>query len=150
PDGYHVSIGGDIEEMLDAFEQLALALILSVFLVYMVMAVQFESFWQPFIIMFSMPTMIIGVILGLFVTNTALSVPAFIGLIMLAGIVVNNAIILVDYMNILRRRGMEKMEAIVEGGKGRLRPVLMTTLTTVLGMVPLALGIGEGTEMSAP
>lgn len=150
PDGYQISIGGDMEEMVDAFEQLALALLLSIFLVYMVMAVQFESFWQPFIIMFSMPTMLIGVILGLVLTGTALSVPALIGLIMLAGIVVNNAIILVDYTNILRDRGMEKTEAIIEAGKGRLRPILMTTLTTVIGMIPLALGLGEGTETSVP
>lgn len=150
PDGYQISTGGEMEDMIEAFGQLALALGLSIFLVYMVMAVQFESFWQPFIIMFSMPTMLIGVILGLVITNQALSVPALIGLIMLAGIVVNNAIILVDYTNILRDRGMEKMEAIVQAGKSRLRPILMTTLTTVIGMIPLALGLGEGTETQVP
>lgn len=150
PDGYRISYGGEMEEMLDAFSQLALAFVLSVFLVYMVMAVQFESFRQPFIIMFSMPTMIVGVTIGLFITGQTLNVVSIIGLIMLAGIVVNNAIILVDYTNILRERGMEKMEAIVLAGKSRLRPILMTTLTTVLGMVPLALGLGEGTESQMP
>ncbi|GAE26289.1 RND multidrug efflux transporter [Halalkalibacter wakoensis JCM 9140] len=114
------------------------------------MAIQFESFTYPFIIMFSLPTMIIGVILGLFITNTSLSMPAFIGLIMLAGIVVNNGIILVDYINILRERGMDRIEAIIEAGKSRLRPILMTTLTTALAMVPIALGIGEGAETQQP
>ena len=93
--------------------------------------------------MFSMPTMIVGVILGLYVTGLPFSIPAFIGLIMLAGIVVNNGIILVDYINILRRKGAERYEAIIEAGKTRLRPILMTTLTTILGMIPLSLALGE-------
>src|SRR5699024_10324813 len=100
--------------------------------------------------MFSMPATVVGIIGGLFVTNLSFSIPAFIGVIMLAGIVVNNSIVLVDYINILRRRGMERHEAIVEAGRNRLRPILMTTLTTVLGMVPLGLALGEGAEMQQP
>lgn len=150
PDGYEVSMGGDVESMMESFTQLALALMLGIFLVYMVMAVQFESFTYPFIIMFSLPTMIIGVILGLFIAGIPLSMPGFIGLIMLAGIVVNNGILLVDYINILRRNGMERMEAIVEAGKSRVRPIFMTTITTVLAMVPLALALGEGAENQQP
>lgn len=150
PEGYSYSIGGEFEEMVEAFADLALALIFAIFLVYAVMAVQFENFLHPFIIMFSMPTMIVGVILGLYVTGLPFSIPAFIGLIMLAGIVVNNGIILVDYINILRRKGAERYEAIIEAGKTRLRPILMTTLTTILGMIPLSLALGEGAEAQQP
>ncbi|WP_016838507.1 efflux RND transporter permease subunit [Ureibacillus thermosphaericus] len=150
PDGYEISMGGEVETMMESFVQLALALVLGIFLVYMVMAVQFESITYPFIIMFSMPTMVIGVILGLLISGLPLSLPGFIGLIMLAGIVVNNGILLVEYINILRRNGMERMEAIVEAGKSRMRPILMTTLTTVLAMIPLALAIGEGAENQQP
>lgn len=150
PDGYEVSMGGQTEQMMESFVQLGLALILGIFLVYMVMAVQFESFVSPFIIMFSLPTMIIGVIVGLFITNISLSITAFIGLIMLAGIVVNNGILLVEYINILREQGMERMAAIVEAGKSRVRPIFMTTATTVLAMVPLGLAIGEGAEQQQP
>lgn len=150
PEGYSYSIGGEFEEMVEAFADLALALIFAIFLVYAVMAVQFENFLHPFIIMFSMPTMIVGVILGLYVTGLPFSIPAFIGLIMLAGIVVNNGIILVDYINILRRKGAKRYEAIIEAGKTRLRPILMTTLTTILGMIPLSLALGEGAEAQQP
>ncbi|GEL77221.1 efflux RND transporter permease subunit [Tenuibacillus multivorans] len=150
PEGYSYSIGGQAEDMMEAFGDLALALVFSIFLVYAVMAVQFENFLHPFIIMFSLPTMVIGVILGLFVTGLPLSIPAFIGVIMLAGIVVNNAIVLVDYINILRRKGTERFEAILEAGGNRLRPILMTSLTTVLGMIPLSLGLGQGGEAQQP
>lgn len=150
PDGYEISMGGEVETMMDSFTQLSYALILGIFLVYMVMAVQFESFTSPFIIMFSMPTMVIGVTIGLAISGIPLSIPGFIGLIMLAGIVVNNGILLVEYINILRSSGMERMEAIVEAGKSRIRPILMTTLTTVLAMIPLALAIGEGAETQQP
>ncbi len=150
PEGYQITIGGQAEEMTDSFTKLTLALLLSIFLVYMVMAVQFESFIHPFIIMFSLPTTVIGIIVGLFITGNSLSVTAFIGIIMLAGIVVNNAIVLISYINILRDEGVDRHEAIIESGLSRLRPILMTTLTTVLGMIPLALGIGEGAEMQAP
>lgn len=150
PDGYSYSIGGQTEDMMESFSDLGLALIFSIFLVYAVMAIQFESFLYPFVIMFSMPTAIIGIIIGLLVTGLPISVPVFIGFIMLAGIVVNNAIILVDYINILRGRGMERTEAILQAGPSRLKPILMTTLTTVLGMVPLGLALGEGGEAQQP
>lgn len=150
PDGYNITMGGESEQMNEAFGQLLLALALGIFLIYTVMAVQFESFTYPFIIMFSMPTMIVGVILGLLVTGISLSTVAMIGLIILAGIVVNNGIILVDYINQLRERGWDRVEAIIESGKSRLRPILMTTLTTVLAMVPMAIGIGEGSETQQP
>ncbi|GAA5415829.1 swarming motility protein SwrC [Paraliobacillus ryukyuensis] len=150
PEGYTTSIGGQAEDMVEAFSDLGLALVLSIFLVYAVMAVQFENFLFPFIIMFSMPATVVGIFGGLFITNTPLSITAFIGIIMLAGIVVNNAIVLVDYINILRERGMSRYEAILEAGTSRMRPILMTTLTTILAMVPLGLGIGEGAEMQQP
>ncbi|PWU67126.1 efflux RND transporter permease subunit [Gracilibacillus dipsosauri] len=149
-DEYSYSIGGQAEDMVEAFSDLAVALILSIFLVYAVMAVQFENFLYPLIIMFSMPATVVGVLGGLFITGQPLSITAFIGIIMLAGIVVNNAIVLVDYINILRSRGVDRHEAIMEAGKSRLRPILMTTLTTVLAMVPLALGYGEGAETQQP
>jgi len=116
----------------------------------MVMAAQFESFIDPFIIMFSVPLGIIGVIWGLFLTGNTLSVISFIGVIMMSGVVVSNAILLVDYTNTLRRRGMELEEAVITAGRVRLKPVLMTTLTTIVGMTPLAIGIGEGAETVAP
>ena len=150
PEGYNYSIGGQAEDMEEAFGELALALIFAIFLVYAVMAVQFENFLHPFVIMFSMPTMVIGLVLGLLVTGLPVSIPAFIGLIMLAGIVVNNGIILVDYINILRRKGTERFEAIIEAGKTRVRPILMTSLTTILGMIPLSLALGEGAEIQQP
>lgn len=150
PEGYSYKVGGQAEEMQDTFGKLAMALVFSIFLVYVVMAVQFESFTNPFVIMFAMPTTIVGIILGLFITDQPFSVPAFIGVIMLAGIVVNNAIVLVDYINILRERGLDRTAAILEAGPSRLRPILMTTLTTVLGMIPLALGFGEGGEAQKP
>lgn len=150
PDGYSWSMGGDVEDMMESFTDLALALVFSIFLVYIVMAIQFESLIHPLVIMFSLPTTMIGVLVGLFVTGHPLSVPALIGIIMLAGIVVNNAIVLVDYINTLRREGMERFEAIHKAGPVRLRPILMTTLTTVLAMIPLGMGMGEGGEAQAP
>ncbi len=136
--------------MIEAFEDLTLALILAIILVYMVMAIQFESLLHPFTIMFSVPVAYSGSIFGLAITNKPLSVPAFIGVIMLAGIVVNNAIVLVDYINILKGRGMDTESAIIKAGPTRLRPILMTTLTTILALIPLALGFGEGAEAMAP
>lgn len=150
PEGYSYGIGGEAEDMAKSFADLALALVFSVFLVYAVMAVQFENFLFPFIIMFAMPATVIGIILGLLITDLPLSIPGFIGVIMLAGIVVNNSIILVDYINILRRRGFMRHEAILKAGRSRLRPILMTTLTTILAMVPLGLALGEGAEMQQP
>ncbi|MGO4888770.1 efflux RND transporter permease subunit [Anaerobacillus sp. MEB173] len=150
PEGYRISMGGQGEDMAESFESLAIALLLAIFLVYLVMAVQFESFLYPFIIMFSLPTTLVGVLVGLFITGHPLSIPAFIGVIMLSGIVVNNAIVLVSYINILRDEGVDRWEALIEAGKSRLRPILMTTLTTVLAMVPLSLGLGQGAEAQAP
>ncbi|SIS41353.1 efflux RND transporter permease subunit [Salimicrobium flavidum] len=150
PEGYTYEVGGQAQDMEEAFGDLSVALMFSLFLVYAVMAVQFENFLFPFIIMFSLPATVVGVAGGLFITGLPLSLPAFVGVIMLAGIVVNNAIVLVDYINILRRRSYSRYDAILEAGPNRLRPILMTTVTTVLGMVPLALGIGQGAEAQQP
>lgn len=150
PDGYTYKFSGEVEQMMESFSSLGLALLLAILLVYMVLAAQFESFLHPFTIMFSVPLALTGAILGLFVTGRTLSMPSFIGLIMLVGIVVNNAIVLIDYIIQLRKRGYDRTEAILEAGPTRLRPILMTTLTTVLGMLPMALGIGEGAETMAP
>lgn len=151
PQGIVIEFGGANQEMVDAFADLGLALILAVVLVYMILASQYESLLYPFVIMFAMPPTVIGVIFSLLITRRTFNVPAFIGVIMLAGIVVNNAIVLVDYINTLRKRdGMGRKEAILMAGPTRLRPILMTTLTTVLALIPLVLGIGEGAEMSAP
>src|SRR5699024_11052286 len=132
------------------FAELTLALVFSIFLVYAVMAVQFENFLFPFIIMFSLPAKVIGVVGGLLISGLSFSIPAFIGIIMLAVIVVNNSIVLVDYIDLLRDRRMERYEAIIEAGRTRLRHILMTTLATVLAMVPLGLALGEGAEMQQP
>lgn len=150
PDEYSIKFTGEDQQMVEAFSSLKLALILSVFLVYMVMAIQFESLVHPLTIMFSVPVAYSGSIMGLAITRNSLSVPAYIGVIMLAGVVVNNAIVLVDYINTLRGRGLEKEAAIIKAGPTRLRPILMTTLTTILAMIPLALGLGEGAEAMAP
>jgi HAE1 family hydrophobic/amphiphilic exporter-1 len=150
PEGFTVRLSGEQEEQSKSYNSLILTFVLALMLVYMVMAAQYESLLHPFVIMFSIPFSAIGVILMLFLTGTNMSVPVFIGIIMLAGIVVNNAIVLVDYINLMRRQGAELREAIVESGRRRLRPILMTTLTTVFGMIPLAIGLGEGSEMQAP
>ncbi|SFE10529.1 hydrophobic/amphiphilic exporter-1, HAE1 family [Lentibacillus persicus] len=152
PEEYNYEIGGQAEDMASSFRDLSIALVFSIFLVYAVMAVQFENFLFPLIIMFSLPATVVGVLLGLLVTGLPLSIPAFIGIIMLVGIVVNNSIVLVDYINILRREeyGKGRYEAILEAGASRLRPILMTTLTTILAMVPLGLALGEGAEMQQP
>lgn len=150
PPGYSFEYGGQNEEMMEAFGNLGLALILAVILVYLVMVAQFESLLYPFIIMFSVPVTVIGVIFSLLFTGRSFSVPAFIGVILLAGIVVKNAIVLVDYVNVLRGRGMERNEAILKAGPTRLRPILMTALTAILAMLPMAMGIGEGSESQAP
>jgi HAE1 family hydrophobic/amphiphilic exporter-1 len=149
PPGYSVEYHGQDEMMNETFSQLGLALLLAVVLVYMVMAAQFESLFHPFIIMFSIPVSLTGVVLALLATGRTFNVVAFIGVIMLAGIVLSNAIILVDYINILRREGTPRHEAILTAGRTRLRPILMTALTTILAMLPLAIGIGEGAEMDA-
>lgn len=150
PEGYNLDFGGEAEDMAESFGSLGLALILSVILVFMVMVAQFESLFQPFIIMFSLPPTFIGVILGLGLTGHSISVSALLGAIMLVGIVVNNAIVLVDYINTLRERGYDRNQAILEAGPVRLRPILMTALTTVLAILPMAFGGGEGAESQAP
>ena len=150
PSGIFARIAGQNEEMGESFKSLLFALALAVFLVYLVMASQFESLLHPFIILFTIPLALVGAILALFITGTTISVVVFIGLILLAGIVVNNAIVLIDLINQLRAQGMDKYEAIIEGGKSRLRPILMTTLTTTLGLLPLAIGFGDGAELRAP
>ncbi len=150
PNGFRLEIGGAAEDMQESFGYLGLAMLVAILLTYMVMASQFESFVDPFIIMFTIPLSLIGVSLGLFVTHTTLSVMALVGIIMLVGIVVNNGIVLVDYINQLRDRGMELFEAILEAGSVRMRPVLMTALTTILAMLPMALGLGESGESWAP
>jgi HAE1 family hydrophobic/amphiphilic exporter-1 len=125
-------------------------LAMAVFLVYLVMASQFESLLHPFVILFTIPLALVGAVLALFLTGTTINVVVFIGLIMLAGIVVNNAIVLVDLINQLRAEGAKRTDAIIEAGRARLRPILMTTLTTTLGLLPMALGFGEGAEVRAP
>jgi HAE1 family hydrophobic/amphiphilic exporter-1 len=134
----------------DSFRSLLFALLLAVALVYMVMASQFESFLDPFIVMFSVPFAIVGLVGALLLTNTTFNILAFVGGILLVGIVVNNAIVLIDYMNTLKNRGVPLRDAVVQGGKTRLKPVLMTSMTTIFGLLPMALGLSSGSEFYAP
>jgi HAE1 family hydrophobic/amphiphilic exporter-1 len=150
PHGLSASLTGQNEEMAVSFRSLQFALLLAIFLVYLVMASQFESFLHPFVILFTIPLALIGAVFALFITGSTISVVVFIGLILLAGIVVNNAIVLLDFINQLRAKGMSKIEAIIEGGRSRLRPIMMTALTTILGLLPLAMGFGEGAEVRSP
>lgn len=150
PQNFSVEVTGSFKEQRDAFLNLALAFLLAIALIYIVLASQFESLIDPFIIMFSVPLGIIGVIWGLFLTGHTISAVSLIGVLMMAGIVVSNGILLVDFTNILRKRGTELHQAVIKAGHTRLRPILMTTLATVLGMIPLALGVGEGAETEAP
>ena len=151
PEGFSITMGGQNEEMVRSFDSMKLALMLAVFLVYLVMASQFESLLHPLIIMFTIPLGLTGSAAALLATGTTISVVVLIGLVMLAGIVVNNAIVLVDYINHLRRdEGMEKMAAVARGAEVRFRPIMMTTSTTVLALLPMALGLGEGAEVRAP
>ncbi len=147
PNNISTEITGDFEDQQSMFKDLIILMILIIILVYMVMASQFESFMSPLVIMFSVPFAFIGVILGLRLTGTALGVMAMIGIIILLGIVVKNGIVLIDYTILMRERGMNVIDASVTAARSRLRPILMTTLTTVLGMLPMALGRGEGSEM---
>ena len=147
PSNINVTIGGDYEDQQDMFGDMFLLMILIVILVYMVMASQFESFMGPFVIMFSIPFALVGVLIGLWVTGTALGVMAMIGIIILLGIVVKNGIVLIDYTILCQERGMDVRTSSITAAKSRLRPILMTTLTTVLGMVPMAIGTGDGSEM---
>ena len=147
PSELTATVAGDYEDQQDMFVDLITIMVLIVILVYMVMASQFESFMSPFVIMFSVPFALVGVIFGLWLTNTALGVMAMIGLLILIGIVVKNGIVLIDYLILCRERGMNILDAAVTAARSRLRPILMTTLTTVLGMIPMAIGTGEGSEM---
>ena len=150
PQGVTVSLGGQVEDQGDTFSSLTVIFVIGLLLVFMVMAAQFESLVDPFIILFAIPFTLVGVILAFLITGTTLSVVTFIGLIMLVGIVVNNGIVLVDYSNMLVRRGYSIRDAVMESGRSRLRPVLMTSMTTILGMLPMALSRGMGKELYAP
>jgi HAE1 family hydrophobic/amphiphilic exporter-1 len=150
PASVTASLSGQEEELQRSFRSLALAMGLAIFLVYLVMASQFESFLHPFVIIFTLPLGAIGVILALAATGKTISVVAIIGAVMLAGIVVNNAIVLIDAVNQRRRSGMELVEALVDAGRARLRPILMTSITTIVALLPMAAGFGEGAELRAP
>ena len=150
PPGAKVVLAGQNRELADSFRSLRFALLLAVFLVYLVMASQFESLLHPFVIMFTLPMAVGGVVLTLMLTGTSINVMVLIGTVVLAGIVVNNGIVLVDYTRRLRRRGLPKEQALIEAGVVRMRPILMTALTTVLGLLPMAMGFGPGAEMRAP
>jgi multidrug efflux pump subunit AcrB len=150
PRGYNIYDGGAKEALQEGRQMTYVLLALALFLVFVVMAVQYESLRNPLVIIISVPFAAIGVALGIYLVDLSISMPVWLGMIMLAGIVVNNAIVLVEYIEILRKKGMVKTQAIVEAARLRLRPILMTTLTTVMGMLPLALGLGEGAEMLQP
>ncbi len=150
PEGYSIKIGGENEAINEAMSQLALMLLLAVVLIYLIMVAQFQSLLSPFIIMFTIPLAFTGGFLALWMTGNELSVISLIGFVMLSGIIVNNGIVLVDYVNQLRRQGMAKKDAIVESARTRLRPVLMTALTTIISMSTMAVGMGRGSEMAQP
>ena len=150
PVGISATVSGQSEEMQDSFRSMQFALALAIFLVYLVMASQFESLIHPLVILFTIPLALVGAVLALFITGTTINIVAFIGVIMLAGIVVNNAIVLVDLINQLRSQGKSQVDAIMEAGSARLRPILMTSLTTALGLLPMAMGFGEGAEVRTP
>jgi len=150
PVEYDLTVAGNYEEQQKAFRELVISLVLALVLVYMVLACQYESLRDPLVVMFSVPLAAVGVLVTLFITRTTLNVQSYIGCIMLGGIVVNNAILLVDQAGRLVSDGMPTREALIEAGRRRLRPILMTTLTTILGLMPLALGIGEGSDAQAP
>jgi hydrophobe/amphiphile efflux-1 (HAE1) family protein len=150
PDGYGIIIGGEEEAIRENNRQLAIVVAMAIFLVFVVMAVQYESVVNPFVIIFAIPLSLVGVGILLWLTGTPKSAPVLLGVILLAGIVVNNAILLVEYTEQARKRGLDRMAAVVEAGTTRLRPIFMTTLTTVSGMLPLALGLGQGSELMRP
>jgi HAE1 family hydrophobic/amphiphilic exporter-1 len=147
PSGVQVEMSGTLEDQQEAFSELLLLLLIVSLLVYIVLASQFESLTYPFMIIMSIPFALTGSILLLALTGEPLGIMGFVGMIMLVGMVVKNAIVLIDYINLNRERGMSIITAVVHGGRSRLRPVLMTTFTTILGMIPLALGTGQGSEM---
>jgi multidrug efflux pump subunit AcrB len=150
PDGFGASLGGQTAAQREAFAGLSFAALMAIALVYMVLASQFRSLVDPLVIMFSVPLGVTGVFLMLYATGTTLSVNSFMGIIMMVGIVVSNGVLLVDFANVLRRRGKSLFDATVLAGRTRLRPILMTTIATILGLVPMAIGIGEGSETNLP
>lgn len=150
PKDYTMVLAGEQQRMKESFTSLAFALVLAFTLVYMIMAGEFESLWQPFLIMFTIPLSLIGVAFALLVSRTPLSSIVYLGIIMLGGIAVNNGIVLIDFINTLRQQGVSGYEAVMQASRTRLRPILMTSLTTILGLLPLALGMGEGAELQAP
>jgi hydrophobic/amphiphilic exporter-1 (mainly G- bacteria), HAE1 family len=150
PSGYFVEYGGTFKDMQEAFVTLFQALLVALLLIYMIMAAQFESLRHPLVIMVTVPLSFIGVVVGLFAFGKTLSVPAFMGILILAGVVVNNGIVMIDYINRLRRRGTDPFEAILQGAAVRLRPILITTFTTVFGMLPMALSRTQGSELRSP
>ena len=150
PQGVAIEFGGQIREQSEAFRQMALLVLLGVLLVYMVMAGQYEAYLDPFVIMFSIPFALTGVVFAFLLTGLYISLQAMLGVVMLVGIVVNNAIVLVDYVNLLRARGTPLRRSLIEAGGRRLRPVLMTTLTTFFGMLPMAVSNAIGSEVWKP
>jgi multidrug efflux pump subunit AcrB len=150
PEGFTATLGGQTAEQQKAFNGLKFAAVMALLLVYMVMASQFKSLVDPLVVMFSVPLGVSGVFIMLYLTGTKLSVNSFMGIIMMVGIVVSNGVLLVDFANVLRRRGKELREATIEAGRTRLRPILMTTIATITGLTPMALGIGEGSETNLP
>jgi HAE1 family hydrophobic/amphiphilic exporter-1 len=148
--GYRVVFSGEGEDMVESFGYMAEALLLAVIFVYLILAAQFESFIDPFAIMLSLPLSIVGMAGMLFITGDTINIMSLIGLIMLMGLVTKNAILLVDYAKVLRARGMNRSEAVITAGRTRLRPIMMTTLAMIFGMLPLALALGAGAEMRAP
>ena len=147
PDGYFIDLGGEAERIKETFRDVAFILLLAIILIYMVMAAVFESFVHPFVIMFTVPFSIIGVLLGLLISGKAISLPAGMGMLILSGVIVNNGVVLVDYINRLRAKGKEKYEAVIEACMTRLRPIMMTAITTILAMIPMLLSRGEGYEV---
>jgi HAE1 family hydrophobic/amphiphilic exporter-1 len=150
PPGYIIGIVGQGEMQTEAFLNILISLLLAVIFVYIILAMQFESFVYPFSIMLSLPMSLIGAVLALLLTDSSISIMSLIGIIMLMGLVTKNAILLVDYTNTLRERGLNRTEALLKAGPVRLRPILMTTFAMIFGMLPVALAIGEGSEFRAP
>jgi hydrophobic/amphiphilic exporter-1 (mainly G- bacteria), HAE1 family len=150
PMGLSTETGGQNKEMQVSFNSLRFAMLLAIFLVYLVMAATFESFLHPFLVLFTIPLALVGVVAALWITQTTITVIVLIGAVMLVGIVVNNAIVLIDTINRMRRAGLEKRDAVIRAGHLRLRPILMTTLTTILGLLPMAMSWGEGAELRSP
>jgi len=150
PEGYKVNMRGEVSSMKESFGQLGFGLILSIILIYLVMVAQFKSFVDPFIIIFAVPLGLIGVAFMLFLTNTTLNIQSFIGIIFMGGIVVSNSILLVEFANRLLGQGYKPLDAILEAGKVRLRPILVTSLTAILALIPMAIGIGKGAEANIP